>query len=164
MATIRPIAVTDAPAFCKVLDTVCRERKYLGAIEGPTLERVETFVGKNVENGWPQFVAEEDGEVIGWCDIVPGEPIAGTRHVGTLGMGILKEHRGQGIGRRLMETTIEAARKLGIEKIELTVYASNRNALRLYESLGFGVEGTKRKGRFVDGVYDDIVLMALHLV
>ena len=65
----------------------------------------------------------------------------GTAHVGHLGMGVLRTRRGQGIGRRLADATITRARELGLEKIELSVYASNGAAITLYRSLGFVDEG-----------------------
>jgi ribosomal protein S18 acetylase RimI-like enzyme len=85
------------------------------------------------------------------------------RHVGTLGMGVLKDFRGRGIGRRLIEETIAQATQLGFEKLELTVHASNERAIALYRRVGFTEEGRRKRGWFVDGIYDDLILMALEL-
>lgn len=76
-------------------------------------------------------------------------------------MGVLKEYRGQGIGERLAQTALERARAIGLERVELDVYASNAAAIRLYEKLGFVVEGVHRRARKLDGQYDDLVSMAL---
>lgn len=161
---VRPIELTDIEGFRSVLDAVCRERKYLGALTAPSIERVTEFVSGNVEKGWPQFVAVHDGAIVGWCDATPGSDDTGTSHVGGLGMGLLPGFRGQGVGQRLMEATINRSRELGLQKIELWVFASNLRATRLYQKLGFEVEGVKKRGRYLDGEYDDVVLMALHLV
>lgn len=45
--------------------------------------------------------------------------------------------RGQGWGRHLLTVTLEYARELGIERVQLGVLASNTPARRLYESVGF---------------------------
>jgi len=45
----------------------------------------------------------------------------------------------------------------------LGVFSSNEPAIALYRSLGFQEEGRKKRGRFVDGIYDDVILMALEL-
>ena len=163
MVTIRPIRIDDAPAFREALDKVCRERKYLAQLEAPSLERAQAFVSANVKADHPQFIAEVGGELVGWCDILPGDPASTAPHVGRLGMGVLKEHRHQGIGRRLIESTIKKAKSSGLEKIELTVHASNEPAIGLYRSIGFEEEGIKKRGWLVDGIYDDIILMALDL-
>ena len=52
---------------------------------------------------------------------------------------------------------------MGLEKIELSVYCSNVAAINLYRNLGFEEEGRKKRGRLVDGSYDDVLLMALDL-
>jgi ribosomal protein S18 acetylase RimI-like enzyme len=46
-------------------------------------------------------------------------------------------HRGQGIGRRLMEAAEGRARALGIEEIELNVWERNAGAIAFYEHLGY---------------------------
>ena len=115
-----------------------------------------------MENNVPQFVALKGDEVIGWCDISPrrGE---GFTHCGRLGMGVLKDYRRQGIGTKLMERAIIRAIELGLERIELEVYSSNTPAINLYEKRGFNHEGAKRRARKLDGVYDDIIVMALFI-
>ena len=163
MISIRPIRKIDAAAFREVLDAVSRERRFLGGLEAPPEERVRAFVESNVDSGYSQFVAEEDGRLVGWCDALPGTPPAGTAHIGYLGMGVLQAYRSKGIGRRLVEATIAKAREFGLEKIELSVYSSNDAAIALYRNLGFVDEGRKKRGRLVDGIYDDVLLMALEL-
>jgi ribosomal protein S18 acetylase RimI-like enzyme len=100
--------------------------------------------------------------VVGWCDI-ERHGREGFRHAGRLGIGMLAEARGRGLGRRLMTEAIEAARRQGMERIELEVFASNTRAIALYQSLGCEREGLKRRARKLDGEYDDDVLMALLL-
>jgi len=78
-------------------------------------------------------------------------------------MGVLKSRRGKGIGRRLIEATIAGAKAVGLEKIELSVYASNKPAIALYRRVGFREEGRRLRGRLVDGIYDDVFIMALDI-
>ena len=62
-----------------------------------------------------------------------------------------------------MDATIGKSRVIGLEKIELSVYSSNEAAIALYRSFGFEEEGRRRRGRLVDGVHDDVILMGLFL-
>jgi RimJ/RimL family protein N-acetyltransferase len=43
------------------------------------------------------------------------------------------------------------------------VYAKNTHAFALYRKVGFALEGTKVRGRKLDGEYDDVHLMAIQL-
>lgn len=148
-----------AEFFCKAVDFVARERKYLAALEGFPLESTKKFVGFITANNLAQFYALLDGDVIGWCDILP-KGYEGMRHVGVLGMGLLPEYRGKGLGGQLLEKTIEHAHRVnGIEKVELEVYGSNSSAISFYKKYGFEVEGKRLKARKLDDIYDDMILM-----
>jgi len=64
--------------------------------------------------------------------------------VPVLGMAILPEYRGQGIGTVLIEKMLKTCKELGYQSISLSVDPNNP-ALRLYERQGFkkvGVAGT----------------------
>jgi ribosomal protein S18 acetylase RimI-like enzyme len=158
---IVPTAGQYVAGFHAVVDAVARERRYIGFIEAPPLERTNDFVQSLLAGAGVQLLAV-DGEdtVVGWCDIIRNYH-EGFRHGGRLGMGLLSQYRGRGVGRRLAVDTIRAAHASGIERIELEVFASNGPAIALYQKLGFVTEGTKRQARKLDGEYDDNILMAL---
>lgn len=73
------------------------------------------------------------------------DPVAGTRLLEVTTMGIVREARGQGFGRLLMQKAEGAARERGIDVIELSVAGNNRRARDLYRDLGY--ETTRRTMR-----------------
>ena len=150
-----------AESFNAVVDAVARERRYIGFVEGPSLESTREFIRSLLGGAGVQLLAVDPNEVVvGWCDIVRN-PHEGFRHVGRLGMGLLPDYRGRGFGRQLVAQAVRAARQAGIERIELEVFASNERAIALYRTLGFATEGIKRRARKLDGQYEDHVFMAL---
>jgi len=156
---IQQATIQYTESYCKAVDTVAKERKYLGATQGFPLARAREFVQMIVLNNFAQYYAIDNDEVVGWCDILP-KSYEGLLHVGVLGIGILSEYRGKGLGTQLLHKAIEHAKQLNhIEKIELDVFESNSAAIALYKKLGFEEEGKREKGRKLDGVYDNIVLM-----
>jgi len=160
MIEIIPIAPGHIDSFHRTLDFVARERRYLALLEAPPLESLRAFISDIIKKAHPQFVALSDDEVVGWCDVLPKAwPIHA--HVGVLGMGLLPPFRGQGIGRRLIAKTLDAARGLGLSRIELTVREDNANAIALYKKIGFVAEGVQRNAFKVDGRYENLVMMAL---
>lgn len=152
---ITPTTDEHVVGFNRCVGAVASERRYLGMLEAPPLDLWRAFVQSVLERGGVCLVAVDAVDVVvGWCDI-QRRAQEGFRHVGKLGVGMLPEARGTGLGRRLMEAAIEAARRRGMERIELEVFASNTRAIALYERLGFVREGLKRRVRKIDGRYDD---------
>jgi len=105
---IVPMSRRHVAGFREVLDAVARERRYLAFLEAPPLARVSRIVLGNLKSGAPQFVAVDDGRVIGWCDVTP-KTHETLSHGGVLGMGVAAAHRGRGIGSALLRRTLEAA-------------------------------------------------------
>jgi ribosomal protein S18 acetylase RimI-like enzyme len=161
---IEPLKPANFRSFWEGLDLVARERKYLIFLEAPPYESsvafFETMMGKQ-----GIMLNALDGErVVGWCDVRRVEAEI-SKHCGILGMGIIDGYRGRGLGERLITQTLDAIQKsdLGIERVELTVWGSNTRAIGLYEKVGFGHEGRKVGARKVDGVTEDVILMAKFL-
>jgi len=50
---------------------------------------------------------------------------------------VMPGYQGHGLGRQLMEASIQALRALGYTGLSLTVTSVNATAVRLYERLGF---------------------------
>lgn len=159
---IEPIALRHAAGFHACLDAVARESLSLGQSVAPPLERVETFVRENIEHGHAQFVAVHGDEVLGWCDAIPLWA-DGLRHRAQLGLGVRKPWRRQGIGEALVQRVIERARATGLRRIDLEARADNAGAIRLYERLGFVIEGRRAQGLCHRGVYFETVEMGLLL-
>src|SRR5690606_25758346 len=115
---IRSTTDTDHEGLRSVLDEVARERRWLAMTTAPSLEMVSRFRHGLIASSSVDLVAVQDGEVIGWID-VQRAPWEGMQHVGVLGMGVAASRRGQGVGRRLLQTALESATELGITRVEL---------------------------------------------
>jgi ribosomal protein S18 acetylase RimI-like enzyme len=158
---VRPVEYRDIPGFHAAVGTVAAERRWLARTSPFSMEQTAVFVASNIAHGHPQFVADDDGRVVGWCDVFPS-PREVSQHVGVLGMGLLPGYRGRGLGRRLIDAALAAAADR-FEQVDLDVYASNAAAQALYRRSGFVEQGRKRGGRKVDGLYDDVIIMTRFL-
>ena len=76
-------------------------------------------------------------------------------------MGVHPAYRRMGIGRRLLDAAVSESWAIGLERIDLQVLVSNEPAVLLYRSAGFQTEGIKRRAWLLDGVHEDILIMAL---
>ena len=107
-----------------------------------------------------QLVAELDGEMVGSAGLHPA-PQLRRRHVAMLGISVLPEAQGRGVGSALMQALCSYADSWGqLLRIELTVFTDNTRAMALYQRFGFRLEGTHRAYALRDGVYADVHAMA----
>jgi putative acetyltransferase len=157
---IRQIQLCDANSFRACLDSVARERKYLAQVESQPLEKINGFVAQSVEQDAAQYVAVVEEQVVGWCDVFAHWAYA-LKHVGTLGMGVKAEYRGQGLGRALLLRTLEHALKNEIYRITLEAREDNDRAIRLYEQVGFKHEGRAECALRFDGKFYAGIKMSL---
>lgn len=101
----------------------------------------------------------------------------GDAHVGNVGLhridwinrsaefGILigeRDHWGRGIGREATTLIVEHGfNRLNLLRIWLGVFAAHEAAVKLYEAVGFRVEGTLREAILRDGKAQDQLMMSL---
>jgi len=111
--------------------------------------------------GTYQIVAETEGRVVGFGELVtyPDEPRH--RHVGEINLvATHADWRGKGVGRALMEAMIDLADNwLNITRLGLVVFTDNTHAISLYKSLGFTIEGTMPRLGFGGGTWMDAHMM-----
>ena len=107
------------------------------------------------------LVACVDEKVVGSLGLSVVTHSPRRRHVGELGMAVHDEWHGRGIGLALLKAAIDLAdRWINLTRLELTVYTDNVPAIKLYEKLGFEIEGTLRQYAFRDGAFADAYSMA----
>ncbi len=81
------------------------------------------------------LIAELDGKAIGIaCGIVHE---SGDRTGNIYQMWVAPEHRGKGIGKRLLNSIVNWAEGLHLQGLELDVTTTNLKAIHFYESIGF---------------------------
>jgi putative acetyltransferase len=107
------------------------------------------------------LLATQDDVIVGMLNLSAGER-PDDRHAGRFGMSVAKPWRRRGVGRRLLSAAIDEARGWpGFCRIELECAPWNTGAIALYESLGFQLEGRRRKALDLRGRPEDMLLMAL---
>lgn len=156
---IVPIAASHIKGYHKTLDSVARERKFLGFLEAPPFEQSSQFVENNIAQKHSQFVALANDQVVGWCDTLPKGGDIHT-HIGILGMGLLAEYRHMGIGSNLLQSILPDASTKGFSKIALNVRVDNTSAINLYKKFGFETEGELIDDALVDGQFTNTFIMA----
>ena len=134
--------------YAQAFDSVARELRYLAYFEGLSRETTVEYVRQNIAENWPHFVAL-DGD----------RPVF--EHAGGLSLGIIREYRDKGVGKKLLTVALQAAKGRGLSRVELTVRERNPVAIKLYERAGFVKEGLHIKAVKINGKYENHFSMAL---
>jgi RimJ/RimL family protein N-acetyltransferase len=158
--TIRPAAEADLDLLVDQTWAVAAEGQWLG-IEVPfdRVARRDRLAAVAASESSRVFVA--DASALG------GPPAVGQLSVvvapygvAEIGMLIIEDWRGRGIGRALLEAAIDWAAKAGAHKMGLETWPHNEVAIQLYRRAGFVEEGRKvRHYRRQNGELWDAVLM-----
>jgi RimJ/RimL family protein N-acetyltransferase len=150
-ATIRSAQISDAEGVLEQIKSVFAEREYtVTTIDDDmsdfTVDKEKEWINKHIEQlGHLFIVAEVDSRIVGSVDLRNGDHKR-IQHVGVLGITVIKEFRGLGVGKALMETLLNwASDNPLIEKVSLEVFGINKPAIGLYSKLGFIEEGRKIK-------------------
>jgi RimJ/RimL family protein N-acetyltransferase len=100
------------------------------------------------------------GRLVGTCCLVDIEPV-GRKAELRVRIGD-KGSWGKGLGSEACALLVRYGfRELNLERIWLRVLDDNERATKLYEKLGFVLEGRLRRSDFVGGAYHDMILMGL---
>jgi [ribosomal protein S18]-alanine N-acetyltransferase len=98
------------------------------------------------------FVAEASSEVLGYAVVWV---VVDQAELGDI--AVAADWRGRGLGRLLLDTVLERARREGVRQLFLEVRPSNEGALRLYQRYGFEEVG-RRRNYYSDPREDALVL------
>lgn len=120
----------------------------------------EKLIKSDTENNTNLFlVAEVNDRIVGFsrCE---GNQLKRFSHKIEFGVCVLKESWGHGIGKNLLKESISWADTNNIKKITLNVLETNDKAIKLYQKLGFEIEGILKKDKILsDGEYYNTIIM-----
>jgi RimJ/RimL family protein N-acetyltransferase len=157
---IRPARPRDAARFLEAFRAVAAERRF---VRTEVVAHSSWFYRRRFRSSYDErgahLLAFAGDRLVGNVSIRRDDhPVA--RHVATLGMFVVAEHRGRGIGTALMEEAMTWARDHGVERVELSVYPQNEGALALYRRFGFEQGRLVRHSKKSYGYEDEIPMAA----
>jgi putative acetyltransferase len=136
MNSIRAVQPSDNAAVAAIIRTVMPEFGAGG--EGFAIHdtEVDDIYAAYSQPGTAYFVCEVDGKVVGTGGVAP---LAGgdADTCELKKMYFLREGRGKGLGRKMVERCLRAAKDLGFEYCYLETLNTMKDAMALYEKLGF---------------------------
>jgi RimJ/RimL family protein N-acetyltransferase len=160
---IRLATAGDLPVLIRNMRSVVNEQVYTWT-ERVGKEKRERLLATIRDQRSLSIVARVPGvkEIVGHLSLsLPGD-VQKVRHVRDLSILVVDGYREQGVGTALMRYAVDWARKKeGVEKIHLGVFSTNSRALRVYQAIGFEIEGVLKRQYLIRGEYVDEIVMGL---
>lgn len=137
MISIREAIEEDLQQLLVIYNEIILNTTAVYDYDPHTMEmRTQWFETKKVQ-GFPVFVAEEDGKILGFSSIGPFRAWAAYKYSVENSVYVAADARGKGIGKLLIPPLIEAAKKLQLHTIVAGIDATNEASLKLHKSFGF---------------------------
>jgi L-amino acid N-acyltransferase YncA len=155
--TVRTAARADAAAIADIYNQGIIDRGATFETTPRTAADIEARLAE--QDRFPMLVAVENGSVAGWAGTSSYRPRACYAGVLEVSVYLDRGARGRGIGRRLLEAIIAAARDRGCWKLVSRVFPFNVASRALCRSCGFREVGTYEKHASLDGRWLDVIIV-----
>jgi L-amino acid N-acyltransferase YncA len=106
-----------------------------------------------------RLIARLDGEIAGWAALGPVSSRPVYRGVAEVSVYVASKFRGEGVGRDLLARLIVESEAAGLWTLQAGIFPENTASIRLHQSLGFRIVGTRERLGEMSGVWRDVVLM-----
>ena len=91
----------------------------------------KSAISKQIEEGYTYYLLKDD-DIVGYVGICPKE-----EYLFLSKLYIRKEARGKGFASKALALVKDAAKEIGLSKIQLTVNKGNTNSIEIYRNWGF---------------------------
>jgi L-amino acid N-acyltransferase YncA len=163
MIGVRTALEKDLEAILEIYNDAILNTTAVYDYEPHTLEMRKQWFRIKEAQGYPVFVAEDNGRVVGFSSIGPWRAWAAYKYSVENSIYVAADQRGKGIGKKLLEPLIEAAKELDLHAIIAGIDATNEVSIKLHRSFGFTEAGQFKQVGFKFGRWLDLTFMQLLL-
>jgi L-amino acid N-acyltransferase YncA/DNA-binding transcriptional ArsR family regulator len=150
----RPVEDADLPRVLAIHEEGLATRNATFETEAPTAKQMRARWLPGLA-----WVAELDGEVVGWTAVSPVSDRACYSGVGETSVYVAEGARGRGVGKALLFTQVNEADAAGMWTLQTSVFPENRASLALHHSAGYRTLAVRTRIGQLDGEWRDTVLL-----
>jgi phosphinothricin acetyltransferase len=163
MIQIRPALEQDLEAMLEIYNDVIVNTTAVYDYQPHTLEMRRQWFRIKEAQGFPVFVAEEDGKVVGFSSIGPFRAWAAYKYSVENSVYVAVDQRGKGIGKLLIAPLVDASVQLNMHTIIAGIDATNEASIMLHRSFGFKEVAHFKQVGYKFGRWLDLTFMQLLL-
>ncbi len=106
-----------------------------------------------------RWVAEIDGEVVGWTAAGPVSTRDCYAGVAETSVYVTGNSRGRGVGKALLHKQVTAADAAGLWTLQTAIFTENRVSIALHHAAGYRTVGIRERIAQLNGTWHDTVLI-----
>jgi len=163
MIQIREALEQDLEAMLEIYNDVIVNTTAVYDYQPHTLEMRRQWFRIKQAQGFPVFIAEDDGKVVGFSSIGPFRAWAAYKYSVENSVYVAADQRGKGIGKLLIAPLIEAAEQLNMHTIIAGIDATNEASITLHRNFGFKEVAHFKQVGYKFGRWLDLTFMQLLL-
>jgi L-amino acid N-acyltransferase YncA/DNA-binding transcriptional ArsR family regulator len=152
--TTRPVTDADMPRVLAIYEEGLTTRNATFETKVPTAKQMRARWLPGLA-----WVAELDGEVVGWTAVTPTSERDCYKGVGETSVYVTQDARGRGVGKALLFTQVTEADTAGMWTLQTSIFPENRASLALHHSAGYRTLAVRTRIAQLDGVWRDTVLL-----
>ncbi len=152
--TTRLVSEDDLPAVLAIYDEGLATRNATFETKLPTADELRATWLPDLA-----WVAELEGEVVGWTAVMPVSARDCYAGVGETSVYVAEEARGRGVGKALLLTQVTEADRAGLWTLQTSIFPENRASLALHHSAGYRTLAVRTRIAQLDGIWRDTVLL-----
>jgi L-amino acid N-acyltransferase YncA len=137
MIAIREAVEIDLPGMLVIYNDIILNTTAVYDYEPHTLAMRQQWFATKKQQGFPVFIAEEEGAILGFSSIGPFRAWAAYKYTVENSVYVATGARGKGIGKLLMPPLIEATRQRQLHTMAAGIDATNEASIRLHTHFGF---------------------------
>ena len=134
---IRNATENDLPQMLEIYNDIIINTTAVWQYDTHTLEMRKEWFKTKQEQGFPVFVAEENGTIVGFSTYGSFRAWQGYKHTVENSVYVASNQRSKGIGKLLMPPLIQAAKRQGIHAIVAGIDGTNEVSIKLHQQFGF---------------------------
>lgn len=152
---IRNATPDDAKTICDIYNYYIVNTAVTFEIDALTVEEVKQRIAEDVNSGFPYFVAEVDGKIIGYCYSHLWNKRRAYSNTHEVSIYLDVHETGKGYGSMLLKNLLENIDRAKVHTFVAGITIPNEESIRLHEKFGFKqVSYFKEVGRKFDRWHD----------
>jgi L-amino acid N-acyltransferase YncA len=157
--SLRLARFDDLPTIVEIYNSTVPSRLVTADTEPVSVESRHAWFHEHTPDKRPLWVAEEDGQVIGWLSYSNfyGRPA----YSGTVELSVYidEKARGKGLGRYFLTEAIAFAPRVGVHTLLGFIFGHNEPSLRLFDVFGFERWANMPRVATLDGIERDLIIV-----